>query len=632
MPKGFTTCFLLLFQLWFLISCNEEPNQTEKPNILWIVSEDNSPLVGAYGDEFATTPNIDRLAENGFLYTHAYANAPVCAPARNTIITGTFANSNGNQHMRSDYEVSDVIEFFPALLREAGYYATNNAKEDYNIDESQTEGIWDESSGEAHYDNREPGQPFFAVFNSHISHENNIHNWKPLDELRHLPDDVDLPPYLPDTPEIRRDFAQYYDLMEDMDGWVGEKISELEESGELENTIIFYYGDHGGVYPRSKRFVYETGTRVPLIVSIPEKFEHLWPSDAPGTDVDRLVSFVDLAPTILSLAGVEIPEFMQGHAFLGEQKTPDPEYAFMFRDRMDERYDMSRTVRNDRFRYIRNFTPHRIYGQPIEYLWRAAAMQSWEETCAAGGCNEVQNKFWETKPAEELYDTQNDPWEVNNLADDPDYQNILVELRQANRDWMAEIKDTGFLPEIEMISRANGMSPYDYMRSGDIDLERVMEAAETATSPKEDDLSTLRDFLISDDSAIRFWGATGLINLGEDSRPALDDLRRALDDSSPYVTTAAAEALYGLGEESAALEGFNNVLQHSNSLIRTFALNAITSLGEDSDEFKEVILEMVKAHQVMAYSNYDHRITGMLFEDWGIDPEEHGVEIDWSIF
>lgn len=241
-----------------------QPN--DKPNILWIVSEDNSPLVGAYGDDFAKTPNIDRLASEGFLYTNAYANAPVCAPARNTIITGVYANSNGNQHMRSSYRVSDDVRFFPLYLRDAGYYTTNNAKEDYNIASEQTREIWNESSGNAHYENREPGQPFFAVFNSGLSHESSIHSRIPDEELRYDPQEVPLPPYHPDTPAIRRDWAEYYDHMETMDTWVGEILQELEESGEADNTIVFYYGDHGGVLARSKRFVYETGTHVPFIV------------------------------------------------------------------------------------------------------------------------------------------------------------------------------------------------------------------------------------------------------------------------------------------------------------------------------------------------------------------------------
>lgn len=214
-----------------------------------------------------------------------------------------------------------------------------------------------------------------------------------------------------------------------MDSWVGEKLKEFEESGEAENTIIIYYGDHGGVLPRSKRYMYETGTRVPLVIHIPEKFKDLWPAEQPGRKVNRMVSFVDLAPTILSIVGVPVPDIMQGYAFLGDQVTPAPEFVHMFRGRMDERYDMSRAVRNERFRYIRNYMPYRIYNQHVDFLFLATSMQSWEQTCSEDNCNEIQNRFWEPKPVEELYDTQNDPWEVNNLADDPAYREILEEMR-----------------------------------------------------------------------------------------------------------------------------------------------------------------------------------------------------------
>lgn len=262
------------------------------------------------------------MAESGFTYTHAYANAPVCAPARNTIITGMYPPSNGNQHMRSTYPATELVQFFPQLLKEAGYYVTNNVKEDYNLPEEQTDGIWNESSNEAHYKNRGQGQPFFAVFNTMISHESSQFRVKPVEELRHDPSEVPLPPYHPDTPELRQQWAQYYDTMKDMDAWVEEKLKELEESGEADNTIVFYYGDHGGVLPRSKRYIYETGTRVPLVIHIPEKYKDLWPAAQPGSEVDRMVSFVDLAPTILSIAGVPVPDIMQGDAFWGDQKNP----------------------------------------------------------------------------------------------------------------------------------------------------------------------------------------------------------------------------------------------------------------------------------------------------------------------
>ncbi len=331
--------FSFIVIIFSLISCTQKVPD-ELPNILWLTSEDNSPFAGCYGDTFATTPNLDKLAAEGFLYTHAYANAPVCAPTRNTILTGVYACSGGHQHMRSYYPKSDVVKTYPEYLQEAGYYCTNNVKTDFNLGDFDDKAIWDECSNKASYKNRPEGKPFFAVFNTTISHESSIHKWIPNDELRHDPEEVPLPPYHPATPEMKHDWAQYYDKVEDMDKQIGAWLKELDDAGLADNTIVFYYGDHGGVLARSKRYVYETGTRVPFIVRIPEKYKYLFPAAKPGSKVDRLISFVDLVPTLLSIAGIEIPDYLQGHAFLGNQKTEDPEYAFMFRGRMDERYDM----------------------------------------------------------------------------------------------------------------------------------------------------------------------------------------------------------------------------------------------------------------------------------------------------
>jgi len=286
--------------------------KTELPNVLWIVSEDNSAMfTGCYGNSFATTPNIDRLASQGFLYTHAYSPNAVSSPSRNTIITGAYAASNGNENMRSNYPKSEKVHTYPEYLRQAGYYCTNNSKTDYNTSGINPSDIWDESSNKAHYKNRPSGKPFFAVFNLMTSHESSIHKQIPTDQLRHSPSEVVLPPYHPDTPEMRHDWAQYYDKIEDMDKEVGNLLKELEESGLTETTIVMYYGDNGGVLARSKRFLYETGTRIPLIIRIPQKYNHMFPGKKPGDKVDRLVNFVDLAPTLLSIASIPAPYYMQ---------------------------------------------------------------------------------------------------------------------------------------------------------------------------------------------------------------------------------------------------------------------------------------------------------------------------------
>ncbi len=619
----------ILFTLVLIVSGCTEKIPTELPNILWLTSEDNSPFLGCYGDEFATTPNLDKLASEGFLYTHAYANAPVCAPTRNTILTGVYACSGGNQHMRSYYPKSDIVKTYPEYLRAAGYYCTNNVKTDYNLGEFDDKAIWDECSNKAHYKNRPEGKPFFAVFNTTISHESSIHKWIPNEDLRHKPEDVTLPPYHPDTPEMRHDWAQYYDKVEDMDAQIGKWLQELDESGLAENTIVFYYGDHGGVVARSKRYVYESGTHIPFIIRIPEKYKYLFPAKETGSKVNRLISFVDLVPTLLSIVGIEIPSYLQGKAFLGKQKTEDPEYAFMFRGRMDERYDMCRSVRDQKYRYIRNYMPYRVYGQHLEYLWRAPSIVSWEQAYLNGECNKTQSIFWNPKPVEELYDTENDPWEVNNLAENPDYKEILERMRAANKDWVTRIYDTGFIPEADQINRANGMSLYDVMRSGKLDYKEIMDAAEIATLGKTEYLDKLKENLNSEESAVRYWGATGLLILKDKAEPAKEELKNALSDSSPNVVVVAAEALYNLGEKEAGKEALLRVLEYPNEFARCHALNAIDCIEDESKEIIDGTIEMIKRLPEMSRSRYDLRAARGLLEKWGIDPLKYNLVFDW---
>jgi N-sulfoglucosamine sulfohydrolase len=605
--------------------CQEKKTE-ELPNILWLTSEDNSPLLGCYGDEFATTPNLDNLASEGFLYTHAYANAPVCAPARNTIITGVYATSGGNQHMRSFYSKSEDVKTYPEFLREAGYYCTNNVKTDYNTGSIDPKRIWNESSNKAHYKNRPQGKPFFAVFNTMISHESSIHKSIPNEKLRHNPEEVPIPPYHPKTPEIKHDWAQYYDKVEEMDSWIGEKLQELENAGLAENTIVFYYGDHGGVLARSKRYVYETGTRVPFIIRIPEKYKYLFPAAKPGSKVDRIISFVDLVPTLLSIAGVPIPDYMQGHAFLGKQKTEDPEYAFMFRGRMDERYDMIRAVRDKKFRYIRNYMPYRIYGQHLEYLWRAPSVGSWKKAYKNGECSEIQSRFWEPKPVEELYDTENDPWEVNNLANDPAYNDVLVRMRQANKDWMLRTYDTGFIPEANRIDRTDGEPMYDYIRSDEVNLQSIIEAADAATQAKPENLEKIKACLTSNEPAIRYWGATGLLMQKDAAASAVPDLMAALNDPSANVVVVAAEALYNLGEKEIAKNALLQVLENPNKFARCHALNTIDCIDEGSPEIVNGVVDMVKEFPNRDQDRYDLGAANWLLQKWNINPEDAGLD------
>ncbi len=549
--------------------------QTKRPNILWITSEDNSPLLGCYGDSFATTPNLDNFAKTSVLYKNASANAPVCAPARFTILTGMYACSTGTHHMRSRYPIPALVKPYTKYLRDAGYYCTNKSKTDYNYFTNDID-HWDECSKKASYRNCPKGQPFFSVINVGTSHESSIH--RKSSSVKHDPAKVTLPPYHPDTPEIRKDWAQYYDKVQKMDAIVGKILKQLEKDSLLEDTIVFYYADHGGVLCRSKRFLYNTGTHVPMIIRFPKKYQYL-SNNAPGTKSSRIVSFVDLAPTILSLAGIKIPEYMQGEAWLGSQQKQPRKYSFMFRGRMDERYDMMRVADNGKYRYIRNYMPHRIYGQHLEYLWKAAATKSWEKEFKASRCNKAQSLFWQKKPAEELYDISKDPWEVNNLSENKEYADTLFTMRKEVSKWVRDIKDSGFIPEGMMIERSKGSTAYELVRSKDFPIDRIIETAEMATSFDDSKLSEIIKRLKDTDSAVRYWAAVGCTILADKANQAIGQLLEMLEDQSCDVRIAAAEALCQLGKPKLAIKTLVDQLQNDNIMISLRAANTLDITG-----------------------------------------------------
>lgn len=561
----------------------------DRPNVLWISSEDNGPHLGCYGDEYSITPNLDELAERACRYNFCWSNAPVCAPARTTIITGMYANSIGAEHMRSLVPMPKGALLFPEYLRQAGYYCTNNVKEDYNVQKSGQE--WDESSNRAHWQNRAEGQPFFAVFNHTISHESQIRNEIAEQHRIHDPAQVRIPAYHPDAPEVRKDWAQYYDRITMMDAAAGRNLQELEAAGLADDTIIFYFGDHGSGMPRNKRWLYNSGLHVPLLVHIPEKWRSLATDDFnPGGTSDRLVSFVDFAPTVLSLCGVEPPAHMQGRAFLGPFAGEQRDYVYGFRGRMDERIDLLRSVSDGRYVYIRNYMPHRIYGQHLWYMFETPTTRVWHAKHLAGELNEEQSHFWERKPAEELYDLRNDPDEVHNLAADPKYVARLVLCREALRAWEVEIRDVGFLPESVMHERAAGGSPYDYARTPEYHLDAVLHTLDVSTSgwfPFDQTKPFLIQKVTTDqDAAVRFWSAVGLLAQDEAGvAAARAELHQALKDESPAVRIVTAEALGRFGDDNdlaAALPVLLDLanIQTHGLFVAVPALNAIDALDD----------------------------------------------------
>lgn len=553
------------------------------PNIVWLTSEDHGVEMGCYGDTFATTPNVDRLAARGMMYTRVWSCAPVCAPARTTLISGLHAPSSGGEHMRSLVPYPANQQMFPQLLRAAGYYCSNNAKEDYNLAKPGT--VWDDSSRNGHWRHRRPGQPFFAVFNSEKSHESKIRT--PGHTLIHDPARAPVPPYHPDTPEVRRDWAQYYDVVSEADAEAGARLAQLEADGLSDDTIVFYFGDHGSGMPRSKRWPYHSGLHVPLVVFIPEKFAALRPPDyKAGGSSDRLVSFVDFAPTVLSVAGVKPPDWMQGRAFLGKFPQPAPEFLLGYRGRMDERLDMVRSVTDGRFVYVRNYMPHLIYGQHLDYMWQTPTTRVWERLHREGKLTPVQAAFWNRKPPEELYDLQTDPHEIDNLARSEAHAAIKARLRAAQQAHVMAIRDVGFLPEGERHLRAAGGSPYDLARNETrYPLARILEAAERASMLEASELPALHRAMKDADAVVRYWGALGILMRGSEAVMASRaELLEVLGDPSADVRITAAQALGQFGTDTDLGLALPLLAEHADwskhSVFSAMAaLNSLDALG-----------------------------------------------------
>jgi len=560
----------------------------KRPNILWITCEDISANLGCYGDAYARTPTLDALAARGVRYTQAYGVTGVCAPNRSCLITGVYPPSLGSHDMRCTTRLPDTIQCFPEYLRRAGYYCTNNSKTDYQFPTPPT--AWDESSGKAHYKNRQPGQPFFAVFNYTLTHESRIRQPEksfervtaPLTaDQRHDPAQVPLPPYHPDTPEVRRDWARYHDLITALDYGVAKRLAELDEAGLADDTIVFFFSDHGAGMPGVKKWIWRDGLHVPLIVYFPKKYRH-WAPAAAGTACDRIVSFLDFAPTVLSLAGVPVPDHMQGTAFLGPAAGPPRTLAYSHRDRMAERYDIVRGVIDGRYHYLRNFLPHLTWSQFVSYTEAMPTMKVWRRLHEEGRLNGPPARYFQpTKPVEELYDIQADPHEIRNLAGDPAHRPALERLRAACTAWMREAGDLGLMPEYERQRRSEGSTPWQIRLDPQKNpVARLQHAANLANAMDPANLDRLVTLLADADPAVRWWGAVGLVALGKNAAPAEAALRKALADDSPNVRVAAAEAMAHLGHTADALATLTEALAHETPFVRLRALNVLDRMGE----------------------------------------------------
>ncbi len=559
----------------------------DRPNILWLTCEDNNVnWVGCYGNPSADTPNIDRLASEGFQYMHCYANAPVCAPSRSTWITGIHALSMGTHPMRSRYEIPhDRIQYYPDLLKQAGYFVGNARKTDYNIGGRNDRDAWD--TAKVDWEQLSQNEPFFMVINNTKSHESKA--FGDIDNTTHDPDNVRLAKYHPDIPDIRKNYAHYHDQMKKMDADIGAALAELEERGLAENTIVIHNSDHGGVIARSKRFLYDSGTHCPLIIRIPEKYRDLRPAQ-PGTKMDSLVSFIDMTKTWLNICGAETPDYLQGKVFLGpDAETRD--YHVSFRSRMDERCDNVRAIRDRKFLYIRNYMPYAPTGQHLTYLWNMKATQAWEEHHLAGKTDEVTGRFFRTKAMEELYDTTEDPDNVDNLIDDPKYAAEAERLSKALDQWQLEHFDSGLLPESEVVKRAEErqVTIYDMVRDSDLyDVEAYQAASARAMEQDPVNLPAFYQDLESDDAGIRYWAVVGCFHLQEAASLDMAPIRAALEDDCHHVRCMAAWILYRAGDTKTAQDCWNEMLENdSYASLKIF--NVIDWIGDGFEPYREAM-------------------------------------------
>lgn len=565
-----------------------------RPNILWISCEDISAHFGCYGDPHAITPRIDQLAREGVRYTHAFTAAGVCAPCRSSIITGMYQNSVGTHHMRCNATLPKWLKLFPLTLRESGYYCTNNSKTDYQFQKPNPKQVWDVSSSKAHWKNRGEGQPFFAVFNFNGCHESGISDdnkyMKVTKDLavdqRQDPSKLStLPPYYPDTPVVREDWKRNYELITAMDTWAGNLIDELKEAGLYENTIVFFWSDHGVGLPRAKRWLYDSGTRIPMVVRIPKQFR-VDNQGVPATVDSQLISSVDFGPTVLNLAELPNPEYAQGRAFLGKSLTPARKYVYGARDRMDERYDIIRAVRDSRFRYIRNFEPLKPYYQYMNTPEKGATMREIRRAESSGTQSEAVAIFTAaSKPVEELYDTETDPHEIRNLASDEKYEGRLVEMRAALADWQNEIGDIGLIPEAEIeVQEQVAGSRYEVLRQGNQASQALGRLVEMATKASDGPgaLGDLVNGLSDENASVRYWSATGIGNIGAEAAQAKSAVVAALADSSPSVRIAAARALAKLGDAAQAIEVLQQELKSEHQWGRLAAAIVLDEMDEQA--------------------------------------------------
>lgn len=605
------TCFLpFLLPLVFMFSCGQKAAQEGElppPNVVWINVEDISPALGCYGDPNAKTPNLDRLAQEGVLFRQAFATAPICAPSRSSFITGVYSTAMGTQHLRSEIPRPGFLKTLPEHLKPLGYFCTNHGKTDWNFNPEGVFDYWEQDL--APWRNRPEGKPFFSMFvagNTHEGPGNRREVYQRVVEgmpagLFHAPDSFPVPPIFPANDTFRGIFARYYDLISQMDITIGQILQNLEADGLKDNTIVFFFSDHGFGLPRYKRYLHRTGTQVPLLVYAPPAYKD-WLPVPPGQETNQLVSLVDLVPSVLNMLGIERPSYVQGSAFLGLQPDAPREHVFLERSRADDLFDMSRAITDGRYFYVRNYMPYLPYTRSGRIQADAPDKEGYRELArlkASGDLPVHLAGLFQAKPTEELYDLQADPYELNNIANVPEMAGVKDRLAGQLLQWSVQTRDLGFLPEAEYmrLSAGQNISPYELGQNFPI-----TEAMEAATLVGTTDEQAVLSAIANPEGAVAYWGVIASRSLPATSAPMEAALRAALSHDSPSVRIAAAEALAIAGKNVSETEAALAVLQQELAAPQPWlALQAARSLVEIGPRAKPLLPAMLQTQQ--AYMN-----------------------------
>ncbi len=597
----------LLFGLQPLLAAN-------RPNILWLTFEDCSAAnFGAYGNSDIKTPNFDRLAAEGIRFHLAWSNGTQCSPARSTLISGSYATRFGTENHRRTYEVPPEFTFYPPLLRALGYFATNCNKTDYN---ARSENIWDENSRSATYHSlkRKPGQPFFAVFNADNTHMSRMRSLT-LDGRRDFaatagldPAKLTLPPHVPDLPEIRSDYAMHLEGVQDIDRWIGTFLDDLRNNNLADDTIVFIFSDHGGCLPRGKGFTFDTGLRVPLVVYFPEKWKHLaGPGYTFGQPSPRLVSFVDFAPTLLSLLGEKAPAAMQGRAFFGPHAAPPRDHLIGFTGNQANHFDPTRAITDGKFHYVRNFIPRKPYCLRNSFQWGMPSNLALDAAQLSGQLAPTfSSALYAPRPAELLFDLEQDPYCTRNLAGDPTHAATKTRLASALLEHMRTTGDLGLFP---FEQRTHGKTPLPtWVSQQNISLDQLLNLAVQTSQPVPENRRTFEQFLAHKQPVFRFWAAQGLAELARLGllKKAPPALTAAAQDPADEIAATAAEALFYLGETAPARDTLAKLLV-AKSATAASSLETLTWQPTHAAELQPLVTQLRTLTQGQGAVSYSAR-------------------------